>query len=292
LIENEERNPQKHDAVDGAQGTGPLGQSEIPSVRRSDQQSATNGTANGRSDREDSPRSFLGRLTVSEWLTFLVGVGSLVVSFLTYKNATDTSDLKAAVGNLTSLATESRRQADAMQSQASQMTVTQRAFITASDFTITPTDRKTPDGSCWRIKPIITNDGGTPTRDMRYFTQIVVNTYPPAGEDGSAYGLIMSPTDPDILFKRYTGWNRALLGPKRTLIEAAGLSVACLDNESRGSLFATKRLYANGAIHYKDIFPDSIEHVTKFCFWIQSESRGTDFQPRVVLCNHWNCADE
>ena len=39
-------------------------------------------------------RSFLSRLTTNEWLTFLVGVGSLVVSYMTYRTAADTSDIK------------------------------------------------------------------------------------------------------------------------------------------------------------------------------------------------------
>jgi hypothetical protein len=58
------------------------------------------------------PRSFLRRLTTNEWLTFLVAVGSLVVSFLTYRNAADTSDIQHAIGNLSELATQTKRQAD------------------------------------------------------------------------------------------------------------------------------------------------------------------------------------
>jgi hypothetical protein len=63
-------------------------------------------------------------LTTNERLTLLVGVGSilvgvgsLVVSFLTYRNAADTSDLKNAIGNLSELATQTKRQADATHDQ-------------------------------------------------------------------------------------------------------------------------------------------------------------------------------
>jgi hypothetical protein len=64
------------------------------------------------------------RLTVNERLTFLVGagsmivgVGSLIVSFLTYRNAADTTELKAAIGNLSDLATQTKRQADGTHEQ-------------------------------------------------------------------------------------------------------------------------------------------------------------------------------
>lgn len=56
---------------------------------------------------------------VYEWLTFfvgcgalLVGVGSLVVSYWTYRNAADTTDIKQAVVGLAKLAKEAKRQAD------------------------------------------------------------------------------------------------------------------------------------------------------------------------------------
>ena len=70
-----------------------------------------------RSGSRRPPRSFLRRLTTNEWLTFLVAVGSLVVSFLTYRNAADTSDIQHAIGNLSELATQTKRQADATHEQ-------------------------------------------------------------------------------------------------------------------------------------------------------------------------------
>jgi hypothetical protein len=65
-----------------------------------------------------------GRLTVSERLTLLVGAGSLCIGigslgvfYLTYLNAADTSDIKTAIGNLSDLATQTKRQADATHDQ-------------------------------------------------------------------------------------------------------------------------------------------------------------------------------
>lgn len=63
----------------------------------------------------------LQRLTLSEWLTLLVAVGSLAVSGLTYLNAADTADLKKAVGSLTALASQTKRQADAANGQIGEL---------------------------------------------------------------------------------------------------------------------------------------------------------------------------
>lgn len=73
--------------------------------------------------REKRSRTVAG-LTVAEWLAALLGLGTLLtavgglwVSWLTYQNAKDTSDLKAAVGNLAALAEQTKRQADATNGQ-------------------------------------------------------------------------------------------------------------------------------------------------------------------------------
>lgn len=84
---------------------------------------------NRRGDSSDSPAlRFLGRLTINEWLTFLVGLGSLAVALLTYLNAADTSDLKAAVKGLTTLAyqasiqaSQTKREADALRDQLTEV---------------------------------------------------------------------------------------------------------------------------------------------------------------------------
>src|ERR1700733_4813484 len=72
------------------------------------------------------------RLTLNEWLTLLVGLGSLVVGYLGYLNALDTTDIKKAVGNLSTLATQTKRQADITQDQLDEIRksfATDRAYI-------------------------------------------------------------------------------------------------------------------------------------------------------------------
>lgn len=121
MIENEESSAEKRSSVDGEENAASPNQTESHPVNGSHYQDKASGPADGRQNSKDDPRRFPGNLAVNEWLTLLIGIGSLVVSYLTYKNAADTSDLKSAVINLTSLASDARRQADATQAQAKTM---------------------------------------------------------------------------------------------------------------------------------------------------------------------------
>ena len=100
------------DSSDGRATAAPVGppasdDHETPAVLSGD----------GEEDGSRPPRSFLRRLDTNQWLTFLVGFGSLAVAFATYRNAADTSDIKNAIGNLSELATQTKRQADATHDQ-------------------------------------------------------------------------------------------------------------------------------------------------------------------------------
>ena len=143
MAENKEGAAEQQHGVGGTAPTARSGQAKVPAAHRSDEQGVANGSADSRQSRQDGARNLLRRITVNEWLTFLVGVGSLVISYLTYQNAADTSDLKAAVSNLTNLASEARRQADAMQIQAKvmqeqldQMAAAQRPWLMVSNLSI------------------------------------------------------------------------------------------------------------------------------------------------------------
>lgn len=71
-----------------------------------------------------SRAGFLKRLSVNEWLTFLVGlsslvvgVGSLVVSYQSYIASQDNRDIRKAITNLAVLAQQTKRQADSSDQQ-------------------------------------------------------------------------------------------------------------------------------------------------------------------------------
>jgi hypothetical protein len=180
-------------------------------------------------------------------------------------------------------------QLNATQDQLDQMRMQQRAFITASDYKVR---RLTEHSQCWKFDPIISNTGETPTRDMQYIKEIVAVELPRPGEQGSANGMIFAPTDPENWFRKHAGGPGALLGPKQSLPDiVGGFSKVCLSYNNSGYIFANERIYARGVIHYKDVFHNSPEHITKYCFWIQAEENNGAYEPRIVLCSHWNCAD-
>jgi hypothetical protein len=83
-------------------------------------EASTSDSPNNSSDRTQGNRpnflcrlNFLCGLNTNEWLTLLLGLGSLAISALTYRTAADTTDLKSAVANLSTLAKQAARQANA-----------------------------------------------------------------------------------------------------------------------------------------------------------------------------------
>jgi hypothetical protein len=97
-----------------------LGAHEAPGAER----------ANERRDGDQRPsRNFLRRLTVNEGLTLLVAIASLAVSILTLRVVADSSDIKSAIGNLSELAAQTKRQADATNGQLTEMRDEQRPWL-------------------------------------------------------------------------------------------------------------------------------------------------------------------
>lgn len=105
--------------------------------------SETHSAKRDRQEHQGGSSRFPWRLTVNEALTLLVALGSLAVSYLTLRNAEDTSDLKAAVAGLTQLVAEAHDQTIAVQAQARAaqeqlraMTMAQRAWLLVDDLTM------------------------------------------------------------------------------------------------------------------------------------------------------------
>jgi hypothetical protein len=87
-------NQTNNDPRDGVNEALSATEGKIPSAFDAHKTGGANNAGGGRDESHRPRRSFLSRLTVNEWLTFLVGAGSLVVSYMTYRNAADTSDIK------------------------------------------------------------------------------------------------------------------------------------------------------------------------------------------------------
>jgi hypothetical protein len=126
------------------------------------------GTGAASEERQRPSRNFLARLTVNEWLTFLVGAGSLIVSALTYKNASDTSDLKNAVRNLTNLAQETKRQADNSLGQLTEMRSEQRPWVGLLAIDNIPTDQEYVSKWGFGYKLTIVNTGKSPALNVSF----------------------------------------------------------------------------------------------------------------------------
>jgi hypothetical protein len=96
-------------------------QIELPAVETANAQGGSQGTNGAGGEDEKPSKNFLFRLSLSEWLTFLVGAGTLAVAVLGYINALDTTDIKHAVSDISALATQTKREADQLHDQFGQI---------------------------------------------------------------------------------------------------------------------------------------------------------------------------
>ena len=89
--------------VDKELQTHSLAESNIASAAKSDKKEKAKRTREASERGESDARKFLFRLTVNEAITVLMTVASLVISYLTYRNAADTSQMRDAVNRLSQL---------------------------------------------------------------------------------------------------------------------------------------------------------------------------------------------
>jgi len=121
VSEGDECTPQSDDSEIAVIDPPPQIETVVPACTNGNQEGAPNTSDDGSDQGKHRPRNFLGRLSINEWLTFFVGLGSLVISYFTYQNAADTKDIKDAVSNLSTLATQTKRQADFTKGQLDQV---------------------------------------------------------------------------------------------------------------------------------------------------------------------------
>lgn len=50
--------------------------------------------------------------------------------------------------------------------------------------------------------------------------------------------------------------------------------------------------FISGAIHYRDYFTSSEEHISKFCYAIGAIRQDNGLHPTSSQCIYWNCADK
>jgi hypothetical protein len=102
----------------------------------------------------------------------------------------------------------------------------------------------------WRIRPMWINGGNTPTRRLRVFIGYVLRDTPLPDD------YPFTP-DPGVVF------HPAAMAPKGGVIGSGTYDLWGDDllAASRG----TKFFYVWGIARYRDVFPNSVEHITKFC---------------------------
>jgi hypothetical protein len=126
----------------------------------------------------------------------------------------------------------------------------------------------------WDMSAILENSGGTPPLELRY----VIRSSPEFPLDPEE--VFQHPSETDAFFERS-------VAPKGQIRVAAGMPLTAFFD-------ARKAWYISGAIHYRDHFRGTSEHVSKFCFAVVSvkDLKTNAARPGYDPCAYWNCIDE
>lgn len=126
----------------------------------------------------------------------------------------------------------------------------------------------------WDISVTLENSGGTPPSELQYF----VRSSPEFPIDPEE--IFRSPSETDYFFNRS-------VAPKGKIDVRGGMPMS--------RFFTDKNTwYVHGAIHYRDQFEGSKEHISKFCFSLVSvrDYKSNTTRPAYDACPFWNCVGE
>jgi hypothetical protein len=149
----------------------------------------------------------------------------------------------------------------------------QRPFVTAKEVIIDPDMLP----GYWMFGVRFENSGSTPTSEMEFVT----------------IADRASPNDPEEAFRNAPLGSKfpGLLGPKAQDIpigSQSGLPAKSLEEMAK----SRTAYYIRGVVHYRDLFKESTEHITKFCFAVLPYLEGNQLKSGVQRCLYWNCADD
>ena len=202
-------------------------------------------------------------LAIVAGLQFLALIGQIVFMRLAFK--------------------EGRRAADVARDA---MIAGERAFIFAVSVTGQWTRTNKTGPYFWYLCPIWQNSGSTPTRNMTMRTTCVLKTEPlPKGFNFD---------DPTAV----TG--TALIPPKITVFGGRAPDPPLSPQDILEVIAGKKILYLWGWARYHDVFPDTPQHITRFCWTIYPQGDPTTFTEErpdslkwlSILHSEGNCADE
>ena len=151
----------------------------------------------------------------------------------------------------------------------------QRPYVASTDIRLS--EKELP--GYWMFDVLVTNSGGTPTRDMRY---LAMKSQTPPGDPAIAFA-----NPPDEISQI----DRGLVAPNGTIrlrLGGLGLPTTVLEKmaDERGILFLS------GVIYYRDQSKSSREYVTKYCFDVHPIRRSEGLAVQYNQCIHWNCMDD
>ena len=197
------------------------------------------------------------------------------------------------------------------------MQLDKRAYISVKELRITK--QGDGDDATWQFSPVVSNDGNSPARNLRYRfgshiflppgqgleqqqRGFAIATMVDALKPGAKYDRnLMRPKDPALMESAIDGAKLVLAGQT---VSAAGILDVFRVSERflKNQLASGMPYYVLGQFNYDDVLSPTDHHVTKFCYVIYRDSLQPDvglraseaqaFVPGAGLCDQWNCSDD
>jgi hypothetical protein len=172
----------------------------------------------------------------------------------------------------------------------------QRAYLSIDEPTITPVPDPSGNGKTetWAIKTVVRNRGPTPADAMiksfvgginRDSCPVLYQAYAPMDPD-SAVAYVRRARVPA------NGYYPVGAGDKAN---EDHIGFGPYNGSAMWNMQGIERDYFFGSVHYRDVFSDTPEHVTKFCFVLHARrsSATSDIEfYNAGFCAFWNCSDE
>jgi hypothetical protein len=114
------QNPPKAEKADVKDGAPPrVGEGEVQPRSDAKPQQPDTGKHHAQDDERPTYKTLWREIRIIDLINCFVGIAMLIVAVSAYRIASDTSDIKGAIGNLADLAVQTKRQADAVSDQLS-----------------------------------------------------------------------------------------------------------------------------------------------------------------------------
>ena len=141
----------------------------------------------------------------------------------------------------------------------------QRAFIFATELK----NEGTPFQGAyhWVFRPIWHNSGDTPTKNLRIYTECTLRNSPLQ----LGFDFTRTTSKPGV----------GLIPPKSTKIGGVGTQAPITPSDIIDIQNSRKFLYVWGWATYRDVFPETPQHITRFCWKIVPAGDPHSFNPAV-----------